>query len=330
MTADADSGFRAFSWDGALVRHSTLEAALAAVRADKPTWIDLLGRNADNDRLLGADGLDLHPLVIEDIFSDNERPKAEEFGEYLYVCVHAPAYVPADDHRDTIELVEMDIVTGDSYCLTHHRLPSPAIDAVIEELERTGRGLRRGAAWIGHTVLDRLIDDYMPLLDRLDEEVEGLENRVLTGVQEDVLPRIFANKRQLQQLRRVAVHQKEVLHRLGRGEFARIPEALTPFYRDVYDHFSRVHDLAESYRDVISSAMEAYLSVQSNRMNAIMKTLTLTATIFLPLSFVVGYYGMNFEHMPELHTRWGYPLVIALLVTVVVGMLALYRRKKWL
>jgi len=325
----AESGFRAFSWDGALVRHKTLDDALAAIRAEKPTWIDLLGRCPENDHLLGPQGLDLHPLVIEDIFSDNERPKAEEFGEYLYVCVHGPASVP-DEDPETIDLVEMDLVTGDSYCVTHHRLPSRAIDAVIEELERTGRGLQKGAAWIGHAVLDRLIDDYMPLLDRLDEEVEGLENTVLSGTQEDVLPRIFQSKRQLQQLRRVAVHQKEVLHRLGRGEFSRIPEALTPFYRDVYDHFARVHDLAESYRDVISSAMEAYLSVQSNRMNAIMKTLTLTATIFLPLSFVAGFYGMNFEHMPELHSRWGYPLVIALLVCIVIGMLMLYRRKKWL
>jgi magnesium transporter len=315
--------------DGKVVTHATLDAALAAIRRDEPTWIDLKGRTPEAEWLLGPEGLALHPLVIEDIFADRERPKLEEFEEYLYVIVHAPRVVK-EGPNEMVALTELDLVLGDAYVLTHHGGESQAVNAVREDLDRGTRGLQRGVAYVFHAILDHCVDDFVPVLDRLDEAIDQLETDVLETNGDDTLARIFSYKRQLQQLRRASSHQKEVLHRLGRGEFDRIPQALVPFFRDVHDHFVRVSDLAESYRDLVASALEAHLSVQSNRMNAIMKQLTLTATIFLPLSFVVGFYGMNFEHMPELHLKWAYPAVIGVLGTIVVLMLAFYRRKKWI
>jgi magnesium transporter len=214
--------------------------------------------------------------------------------------------------------------------VTHHAQASKALDEVWGEISRSGRAIKRGAAWLAHAVLDRVVDDYLPLLDRLDDEIDVLEHEVLSDSGSDVLQRIFAIKRQLQQLRRVSIHQKEVLYRLSRGEFDEIPEPLVPFFRDVYDHFVRVTDLAESYRDLIAGTFDAHLSVQSNKTNAIMKTLTLATTVFMPLSFIAGVYGMNFETMPELKKPWAYPAVLVTMGVVALIILLIYRRKRWL
>jgi magnesium transporter len=340
----------AVTWDGALVVQPTLAAALAAVRAGKCTWIDLCGRDPDTERLLGKEGLNLHPLVIEDIFADRERPKVEDFGDYLYVLVQAPLSMPTQEapkstrtrtrtthaehgsHADraSFRLTELDVVLGQHFVLTHHANDMPSLAQLQQDVQRNARALEQGPAYIAHAVLDSVVDDYIPILDRLDVQLDELEDEVLTNPTQDVLSKIFQSKRELQQLRRAFVHQKELFHRLGRGDFALIPEPLVPFFRDIYDHFARVADLAESYRDLVGAALETYLSVQSNKMNAIMKQLTLTATIFMPLSFIAGFYGMNYEFMPELHQKWGYPAVVALMLLVATGMLMFYRRKKWI
>lgn len=322
--------FRAVSWDDQVVEHRTLAAALAAIRAGKVTWIDLLGRTDENERLLGPGGLEIHPLIIEDVFMDCVRPKIEDYGDYVYVLFHAPSPTPRDDDPETLDLVELDILLGQNYLVTHHAQPSRALDEIFKDLLRTHRAIKRGSAWLAHAVLDRVVDDYIPLLDRLDDEIGVLEHEVLSDSGEDVLKRIFAIKRQLQQLRRVAIHQKEVLYRLSRGEFDEIPETLVPFFRDIYDHFARVSDLADSYRELIAGTFEAHLSVQSNKMNQIMKTLTLATTIFMPLSFIASVYGMNFEDMPELKKPGAYFGTLIFMGVLAVVILLLYRRKKWL
>ncbi len=326
----------AISWDdGKLVEHPTLAAAMEAISRNVTTWIDLCGRDAESEKLLGKDGLDLHPLVIEDIFADSERPKIEEFGRYLYVVVHAPD-AGAIELKTGVKakagqkLTELDVVFSEHWVVTHHSHHLASIGNLLADVRRSGRLLSQGAPWVAHGLLDRVVDDYVPVLDRLDVVLDELEDDVLHDPSDRVLSHIFAVKRDLQQLRRAAVHQKEVLHRLGRGDFALIPVAVVPFFRDVYDHFARVADLSESYRDLVGAALETYLSVQSNRMNAVMKTLTLTATLFMPLSFVAGFYGMNFEHMPELKKPWAYPAVIGVMLAILVGMLVFYRRRKWI
>jgi magnesium transporter len=172
------------------------------------------------------------------------------------------------------------------------------------------------------------------VIDQLDTEIEQLEDDVLTkaGTPQGrrVLARILQFKRTLQALRRMGVYQREILLRLSRGDFGEIPPDAIPFYRDVYDHFLRINDLAEGYRDLVSSALDAYLSVQSNRMNEIMKTLTLISTVMLPLTFIAGVYGMNFDFMPELHWRYGYELAIAMMAAVAAGIGLFFRHKGWI
>ncbi|MBK7400709.1 MAG: magnesium/cobalt transporter CorA [Myxococcales bacterium] len=324
--------FRALSLvDGQIVAHARLDDALQALRDEHVTWIDLFGRDEANERLLGPDGLGIHPLIVEDVFNDCVRPKIEDYQSYLYLLFHAPSLQPRDDDPATLDLTEIDVLLGDFWVVTHHAQPSAAMDAVFSEIERTGRGLRKGAGWVAHAVIDRIIDDYIPLLDQLDDTIEELEQKVLhdTGGP-DILQQIFSIKRQLQQLRRVSVHQKEVLYRLSRGEFDEIPEQAIPYFRDIYDHFVRVSDLAESYRDLIAGTFEAHLSVQSNKMNAIMKTLTLATTIFNPLTFLAGVYGMNFEHMPELKKPWAYPLTLGAMALIALSVFWFYKKKKWI
>ncbi|MGH2900431.1 MAG: magnesium/cobalt transporter CorA, partial [Solirubrobacteraceae bacterium] len=229
--------------------------------------------------------------------------------------------------------VELDVVMGPNWLVTHD--PAGLVsDDVGTELDHSPRLLAKGVAWVAHALLDRAVDGYMPVIDQLDSEIEQLENDTLdkagTPRGRNVLMRILAFKRRLQELRRMGIYQREILLRLSRGEFDEIPNDALPFFRDVYDHFLRINDIAEGYRDLVTSALDAYLSVQSNRMNEIMKTLTLMSTVMLPLTFIVGLYGMNFKHMPELEWVWGYPGAIGLMIAVAATILMWFRHRGWI
>jgi magnesium transporter len=269
--------------------------------------------------------LQLHPLAIEDILQDRPSPKVEDYGAYLYVVAHAPAKAEGE-----FAAVELDLVWTNQWIFTHRRGEVAAVSALTAELRRNPRPLERGPAFVAHAILDHLVDAYLPIVDAWDDEVDAIESAVIEDPSRAVLQRIFSLKRQLQRLRRIGLHQREVLHRLSRGEFDLVPQNALPFYRDVFDHFQRVHDLAEGFRDLLSSALEAYLSTVSNRMNEVMKTLTIVATILLPLTFIVGIYGMNFDHIPELHWRYGYLFVWIVMISVVSTMLAIFRRRGWI
>jgi magnesium transporter len=315
--------------DGDKLRTTTDPAEIrAALAAQQRIWIDLERQTAEADALL-TDVLKLHPLTIEDIWAERSRPKIDDFDEYLYVIVHG---IGAARH-DKLKTVEIDVVIGPHWLVTHD--PTGLVsDDVGTELDHSTRAMVKGIAWLAHAVLDRAVDQYMPVIDQLDAEIEQLENDVLdhagTSRGRDVLMRILAFKRRLQELRRMSIHQREILLRLSRGEFDEIPADALPFYRDVYDHFLRINDIAEGYRDLVTSALDAYLSVQSNRMNEIMKTLTLMSTVMLPLTFIVGLYGMNFKHMPELDWVWGYPAAIGLMIAVVTGIVLWFRHRGWI
>jgi magnesium transporter len=225
------------------------------------------------------------------------------------------------------------VVIGDNWLVTHDR-DGLVSDDIGTELDHSPRVMQKGIAWLAHAVLDRAVDRYLPVIDQLDTEIEQLQIDVLakagTPRGKKVLSRILAFKRTLQDLRRMAVHQREILMRLSRGDFGEIPPEAIPFYRDVYDHFLRINDIAEGYRDLVTSALDAYLSVQSNRMNEVMKTLTLISTVMLPLTFIAGVYGMNFKNMPELSWFWGYPFALLLMASVAGGILLWFRHKGWI
>jgi magnesium transporter len=302
------------------------EVPALIARTDVCIWIDADGASEALTQMLQS-ALNLHPLVVEDIYSDRLTPKVEEFDGYLYVVMHGVQRDGADP--DALCTIELDVVIGRSWVFTHHSMPMQTVDDLRNELSRNPRLLGRGAAFVAHALIDKLTDYYLPVVDRFDDEIEELEKEVVERPSTAVVPRIFALRRSIQRLRRVSVHQREVLQRMSRGEFESIPTAALPFYRDVYDHFVRIADLADSYREFVTAALETYMSVTANRTNEIMKVLAIISTIMLPLTFIAGLYGMNFEHMPELRWKWGYPFAIGLMLTVTCVLVWWFRRRGW-
>jgi magnesium transporter len=314
--------------DGGTLRVTQAPEEIRQAIADKKhIWVELQRKDHACDVLL-ADQLQLHPLTIEDIWATLSQPKLEDYDRYLYLIIHGIGSL-ADGE---IELVELDLVVGPTYVITHD--PKGLVTDVRRELDRSPRLLEKGPAWLAHAILDNAVDRYLPVIDDLDRQIESLEDEVLrkagTRKGPPILRKILAFKRMLLTLRRMSIHQREILLRLSRGEFDEIPAEAMPFYRDVYDHFLRVNDLVESYRDLVTNALEGYLSVQSNRMNEIMKTLTLMSTVMLPITFIAGVYGMNFEHMPELASPWGYPAALGVMSLVVLVALIFFWQKGWI
>lgn len=298
----------------------------ALSNSENVTWIAAYGHD-DATYAIMRDVLDLHPLTIEDIVADVPHPKIEDFAKYLYVIAHG---IDQDGKTpDTLRTTELDIVLAERFVFTHQTRPMRSVSAVESEVARGCQLFEKGPAWIVHALLDHLIDHYLPLMDAFDDAIDKIEVDVVTRPTPSALKQIFSLKRSLMSLRRVAVHQREILSRLSRGEFALVPPALLPFFRDVYDHFTRVADLCDSYRELVSGALDAYLTTTSNRMNEIMKVLTGMSTIMLPLTFIAGVYGMNFENMPELKWRYGYPFALALMGAIALIMLGYFKRKRW-
>lgn len=290
-------------------------------------WIDADEMPAELQTFL-QDQLGLNSLVVEDVVSSCETPKIEDYGDYVYAVLHGVRRDSQDP--ESLNTIELDVVIGQQWVLTHHTGELRSIDEVRQELQRNPRALTRGPAWLAHTIIDHMADHYLPVLDRFDDEIDELEKGVMEDPRPEMLGSLFRMKRSLQRLRRISVYQREILQRLSRGEFEIIPQGALLFYRDIYDHFVRIADLADSYRELVNAAMEIYLSVTANRTNEIMKVLAIISTIMLPLSFIAGVYGMNFHVMPELSWRYGYPFALSLMGIVSCSFLYYFRRKKWI
>ena len=291
-------------------------------------WVDMESPTEADEQVL-LDVFDFHPLTVEDCRENRHYPKIEEFDGYIYFIVHG---VRADISPDRFNTIELDGFLGPNYVITYHHDSFRSINNVKQLLRTTPIACQRGTAFLLHQILDQVVDYYSPVLDDFDARIDELEADIfsLKRPNNEILAEIMDLKRSVLRLRRISVKQMDILHRMSRGEFALIPEEMRPFYRDVYDHLVRVVDLSESYRDLISGSLEAYLSVVSNRLNEIMKVLTIFSAIMLPLTFIAGIYGMNFDHMPELHSKYGYVAVLGLMMIIAVGMLLFFRRRGWI
>jgi magnesium transporter len=317
------------------VRESSDLGELAAAHAaQKPFWIELDERSDAIEAFL-VDVLHLHPLTIEDIWADIGIPKLEDYREYLQVVTQGLREEDIAGNELPVSLAELDMVIGERFILTHaHDEKACAITPVIAELKRNGKALRKGPAWVAHAILDRLVDAYLPVVTRFEDRIDALEARVLEGKLRDqhmIMRQILIIRRSLQLLRRTTVSQRELFIRLTRGEFDEIPAEATPFFRDVYDHFVRVTELVDTYREATSGLLEAHFSIQSQQMNEIMKRLTLISTIMLPLTLIAGIYGMNFKKVfPEIEWTYGYFYALGLMATIAVAILIYFRRRKWM
>ena len=300
------------------------EAARAAARGEARVWIDFDSESGDAAREVLAP-LEIHPLVLEDAFAEANRPKVDDYGRYLYVVVHSARW---DDDRP--HLRELDLVVGEHFLVTYHDGITRSIDAAHEALPRRPALLERSPAVLLHFLLDELVDYYLPIIDRIAEEIDALESHVFEEEAGDVHQHIVRLKRGMSALRRIVGPQRDTLLALTRDEFHAIPADLRPYLRDVYDRLARVSDLLDSFRDETATLLELHVSIASNRLNEVIKRLTVLATIGLPLTVVVSWYGMNFE-FPEY--RWPWPWSVLFPLGLLVGSAVLtgwfLRLRRW-
>ncbi|HET9479412.1 MAG TPA: magnesium/cobalt transporter CorA [Pyrinomonadaceae bacterium] len=291
-------------------------------------WVDMESPTEADEQVL-LDVFNFHPLTIEDCRENRHYPKIEEFPGYLYFIVHG---VRGDTSPDRFNTIELDGFLGSNYVITYHHDYFRSISNVKQLLRTSPIACQRGPAFLLHQILDQVVDYYSPVLDDFDTRISKLEDEIfsLKKPNNEILAQIMDLKRSVLRLRRISIKQMDILLRMSRGEFPLIPDEMRPFYRDIHDHIVRVTDLAESYRDLIGGSLEAYLSVVSNRMNEIMKVLTVFSAVMLPLTFIAGVYGMNFDNMPELHTPYGYYGALAVMAVVAVVMLIFFWRRGWL
>lgn len=291
-------------------------------------WVDMEQPTEADDRLL-LDVFHLHPLVVEDCRAERHHPKVEEFPGYVYFIMHGVTAKTDSEHFNTIEL---DGVLGPNFVVTYHHDMFRSINNVKQKVRSSPATCQRGSGYLLYQILDQLVDYYSPVLDDFDERISQLEDNIfaLKNPDNSILEEIQNLKRSVLRLRRISSKQLNILYRISHGEFKMIDEQMMPFFRDIYDHLVRITDLAESYRDLIGGALDSYLSVVSNRTNDIMKVLTIFSAVMLPLTFIAGLYGMNFDNLPELHYQYSYFVVIAVMVIVAVGMLGFFWRKGWI
>ena len=292
------------------------------------TWVNVVGiQQVEVLEKLGT-CFSVHPLALEDILNTEQRPKIEDYGEDLFLVVKLLSY---DEKTDNVEAEQISLILRANALISFQEKEGDDFAAVKERL-RAGKGrLRRmGADYLAYTLLDIVVDQYFIVLEKLGERVEVLEGKLLADPGTATLQKIQNLKREMLLLRKWIWPLREIISSLERGEFSVIQESTRIYLRDVYDHAIQVMDAVEIYRDMLSGMLDIYLSSLNNRMNAVMKVLTIIATIFMPLTFLAGVYGMNFKHMPELDWPWGYPLILVVMAFVAILMLTLFRRKKWL
>jgi len=269
-----------------------------------------------------------HPLIMEDIVNTEQRPKMEDFDQNVFLVLKMLDY---DEESGSVELEQVSLILGKNYVISFQEREGDIFDAVRARI-RSGKGRIRKmkADYLAYALLDAVVDRYFLILEKLGEKVESLEEKVVTHPQPETLQEIHRLKREMILLRRSVWPLRELVNSLGRDDNPLVQKTTRVFLRDVYDHTIQVIDTVETFRDMISSMHDTYLSSVSNRMNETMKVLTIIATIFIPLTFIAGIYGMNFQFMPELGWKWGYFIVLGVLLVIAMIMLVFFKRKKWL
>jgi len=307
--------------------HSTDPGVLPDLLKNKHSvlWIDLEDPTPSEVEILSK-VFGFHPLAIEDCFSNAHLPKVDDFGDYLFLILHG---IKPDVKPRFFTTAQLNFFMSKNYLVTFHRQPSRSIEYAKNRCVKDAIPLSRGLDLLLHQILDRMVDNYFPILDDFDRLIDRIEDEVFKRSTQETLSKILSLKRDLMQLRRIAGPQREIFNRLSRDEFAVITERAHIYFRDVYDHIVRIWDLTESYRDLMNGVLEAYLSVVSNRLNAIMKILTIFTAILMPLTVITGIYGMNFQYIPELTWRYGYFTVLGVMAVISIGLLYFFKRKEW-
>ncbi|MDW8351099.1 MAG: magnesium/cobalt transporter CorA [Anaerolineae bacterium] len=300
-------------------------------------WVDIYDPENENGahpealRIL-RDVFNFHPLAVEDALIETHAPKVDDWGAYLYIVVHA---VHFEHGRDDLETHELDVFVGPNYMVTYRTDEIRALERQWRITQRDTRHTCRGVDYLLYELCDAIAGDYLPVIDTMDEAMDKLQDQVFERPDAHLVERIFRLKRAVLELRRVLSPQREVFNKLARGDFARvIDDRDRVYFRDVYDHFVRLVDLNESLRDVVSGVLDTYLSVAANRTNNIMKTLTIVSLMFLPLTFITGFFGMNFfggsiELIFDANEWWIFLVGMSVMFGLPAAMLLYIRRRGW-
>lgn len=325
--------------NGEIKKLSIKEFSQVCRQREGVVWIDFEDPSDAEEETLLVSLLDVHPLAIEDAQRGKDEeghlPKVEDFGDYLFIIFNP--IERRNSHGDEHSAEKLEIRTSQlsaflfkRVLVTHHYKPLRSIAYATQMCGKNPQTLGRGPDFIFHLIIDDIVDNYTPILDAMDEAVDSMEDEVFKKPSQRCMVRILQLKKDIMTTRRVAVYQREMLNRLSRGEFGLITQDEIIYYRNVYDHLVRMTDLADSYRDVVSGLLDAYLSVTSNNLNQVMKVLTIISTIFLPLSFITGFFGMNFRYLPGSEWEYGVAAATFFMMVVGLGMLWVFKRNKWM
>jgi magnesium transporter len=292
-------------------------------------WLDLEAPDAAEVALL-HDEFGFHPLAIEDAVKEHERPKVDTYANYYLFIFYAAAYNGERGKSDPqIDLRGLNIFVGKNFIVTIHRRSIKQVAQTMARWQVPDSPLGYNVGAILHALLDAIVDDYFTLMDQVVDWVEDLEDQIFSRKRQGSIEEIFALKKDLLMLRRVVAPERDVLNVLLRQETPIFRPESVVYMQDVYDHLVRVTDTVDTYRDLLSSALDSYLSLQSNQLNQLVKTLTLSSIILMACSLVAGIYGMNFDYMPELHWPLGYPFALGLMLFIGLGLGLFFHSRKW-
>ena len=292
------------------------------------TWINIDG--VHEVKVIEEIGkhFNLHPLILEDIVDTDQRPKIKDFGDYIFIILKM---LYCNKKGNAIRVEQVSLILGKNYVISFQEREGDVFSFIRERIRNNiGRIRKLGADYLVYSLIDAIVDNYFTIIERLDEKIENLEDKIIIQPNPSNVQAIHKLKRDLIFLRKSVWPLREVISFLEKGESPLVLESTHIYLRDVYGHTIQVMDTVETLRDVISGILDIYLSSINTRMNEIMKMLTIIATIFIPLTFITGIYGMNFQYMPEIKWFWGYPAVLSIMVAIGIGMLIYFKGKKWM
>ncbi len=306
----------------------SVEQALAFCDASRTTWLNVDGVHDAEVIARIARFFDIHPLTQEDILHTAQRPKKEDFQHYLYIVLQMLRYQPEGGGVDSEQI---SLIVTPKTLISFEESPGDAFAPVLERMRKTPSRVRaQGCDYLAYALLDTVVDNYFIILENIGADIDALEEEIMESPNANVHHRIHDLKRQVMSLRKMIWPLREMIAGLSKQDSPLISTTTALFLRDVYDHTIQVIDSVEAYRDLLAGLLDLYLSNVSYRMNEVMKVLTLIATIFIPITFVVGLYGMNFKYMPELEWRWGYAFVWGVMLVMVAGLIGYFKKKHWL
>ena len=297
------------------------------MQPNKVNWIDVKGTHDFELLKKIGENFSIHSLIIEDIYSTNQRLKIDSFQDYLFVVLKAVIYIK----DEILELEQVSFILGRNYVITFQEIESNLFDSIYNRIKgKKGRIRKFSADYLLYALLDILVDNYFLILEDLGEEINETQELLEHNPTNEILHKIYDYRKKILNVRKAIWPLREVINQLYKTDTDLVSDSTGIYFRDVYDHVFHIIDTIESYREIVSGMIELFMTSVSNKMNEVMKILTIISTIFIPLTFIAGIYGMNFQHMPELAWRYGYLIIICIMIIITIGMILFFKRKKWI